>query len=62
MSVASQNSTLPCAIKTLYVCLVITYYLVFNKGKKDQPGTVANPAPRDQVNRENVFSPIPVRA
>ena len=38
------------------VCMVITY----SKGK-DQPGTVANPA-RDQLNRENVFSPVPVCA
>ena len=40
----------------MYVCMVITY----SKGK-DQPGKVANFA-RGQLNRENVFSPIPVRA
>ena len=37
--------------------MVITY----SKGKKDQPGKVANYA-RGQLNRENVFIPVPVRA
>ena len=41
---------------TLYIGMVITY------GKSmDQPGKVANPA-RGQLNRENEYSPIPVRA
>ena len=41
----------------MYVCsMVITY----SKGK-DQPGKVANPA-RGQLNRENDFIPVPVRA
>ena len=40
----------------MYVCMVITY----SKGK-DQPGKVANPA-RGQLNKENYFSPVPVRA
>ena len=35
--------------------MVITY----SKGK-DQPGKVVNPA-RGQLNRENVFFPVPVR-
>ena len=39
-----------------YLCMVITY----SKGK-DQPGKVVNPA-RGQLNRENEFSPVPVRA
>ena len=40
----------------MYVCMVITY----NKGK-DRPGKVANPA-RGQLNRENAYFPVPVRA
>ena len=40
----------------MYVCMAITY----SKGK-DQPGKVANPA-RGQLNRENEYSPVPVRA
>ena len=39
----------------MYVCMVITYIA------KDQPGKVANPA-RGQLNRENGFFPVPVRA
>ena len=39
-----------------YVCMVITC----NKSK-DQPGKVANPA-RGQLNRENKYFPLPVRA
>ena len=38
------------------VCMVIAY----SKGK-DQPGKVANPA-RGQLNRENVFFPVLIRA
>ena len=38
------------------VCMVITY----SKGK-DQPGKVANPA-RGQLNRENQYFRVPVRA
>ena len=37
-------------------CMVITY----SKGK-DQPGKVANPA-RGQLNRENEYFPVPIRA
>ena len=40
----------------MYVCMVIT-----NSKGKDQPGKVANPA-RGQLNRENEFLPVPVRA
>ena len=39
-----------------YIHIVITY----SKGK-DQPGKVANPA-RGQLDRENEFFPVPVRA
>ena len=38
------------------VSMVITY-----SKSKDQPGTVANPV-RGQLNRENEYSPVPVRA
>ena len=37
-------------------CMVITY-----SKSKDQPGKVANPA-RGQLNRENDYFPVPVRA
>ena len=37
-----------------YVCMVTTY-------SKDQPGKFANPA-RGQLNRENEYFPVPVRA
>ena len=40
----------------MYVCIVITY-----SKSMDQPGKVANP-PRGQLNRENEFFPVPVRA
>ena len=51
-------SPLSCMIRGFRnVCMVFTYY---SKGK-DQPGKVANPA-RGQLNRKNVFSPVPVRA
>ena len=40
----------------MYVCMVITY-----SKSMDQPGKVANPA-RGQLNRENEYSPVPVRA
>ena len=40
----------------MYVCMFIAY------GKSmDQPGKVANPA-RGQLNRENEYFPVPVRA
>ena len=37
-------------------CMFITYSKI-----KDQPGKVADPA-RDQLNRENGYLPVPVRA
>ena len=40
----------------IYVCM---YRHTYSKGK-DQPGKVANPA-RGQLNRKNVFFPVPVR-
>ena len=40
----------------MYVRMVITY----SKGK-DQPGKIANPA-RGQLNRENGYFPVRVRA
>ena len=40
----------------MYVCIVITH-----SKAKDQPGKVVNPA-RGQLKRENVFSPVPIRA
>ena len=39
-----------------YVCIVITY-----SKSMDQPGKVANPA-RGQLNREDGYSPVRVRA
>ena len=45
----------------IYVCIVITYYSRRVPGM-DQPGKViANPA-RGQLNRENEYSLVPVRA
>ena len=38
------------------VCMVITH-----SKSKDQPGKVANPA-RGELNRENQYFPVPVRA
>ena len=40
----------------IMVCMVISY-----SQSKDQPGKVANPA-RGQLNRENEYFPVPVRA
>ena len=40
----------------LKVCMVIKY-----SKSMDQPGKLANPA-RGQLNRENEYSPVPVRA
>ena len=37
-------------------CMIITH-----RKSKDQPGKVANPA-RGQLNRENEYFPVPVRA
>ena len=42
------------------------YVRVYSKGKdqpgKDQPGKVANSVARGQLNRENVYFPVRVRA
>ena len=47
-----------CVCVCVYVFLmVITYY----KQIMDQPGKVGNPA-CGQLNRENQYSPVPVRA
>ena len=46
-----------CMYVCMYVCIVITYYSKI----KDQPGKAANPA-RGQLNRENDFFPVPIRA
>ena len=43
-------------IVSMYVCMVITY-----SKSMDQPGKVANPA-RGQMNRENEYFPVRVRA
>ena len=44
-------------IYSLYVCMVITYSRVWI----NRVGKVANPA-RGQLNRENEYIPVPVRA
>ena len=41
-----------------YVCVYMV--IIYSKGK-DQPSKVANPA-RGQLNRENEFFPVPIRA
>ena len=43
----------------MYVCMYVWSSHIAEH--KDQPGKVANPA-RDQLNRENEFFPVPVRA
>ena len=47
----------------LYVCMYELYvYMVITSSKsKEQPGKVANPA-LGQLNRENEYFPVPVRA
>ena len=54
-----NNSRISNRINKQYVCMH-GHHILYSKGK-DQPGRVASPA-RDQLNRENVFSPVPVRA
>ena len=46
----------PMAVDGIYVCMVITYCK-----SKDQPGKVAIPA-RGQLNKENEYFPVSVRA
>ena len=48
---------LPCTYVFMYVCM---YGHTYSKSM-DKPGRVANPA-RGQLNRENEYFPVPVRA
>ena len=45
-------------LSTMYVCMYVWSSHIAEYG---QPGEVANPA-RGQLNRENSYSPVPVRA
>ena len=42
-----------------YLCIMVITYSIAEY-HMDQPGKVANPA-RGQLNRENEYSPVPVR-
>ena len=44
----------------MYVCMYVRMVITYSKSK-GQPGKVANPA-RGQLNRENEYFPVPVRA
>ena len=44
----------------MYVCMYVCMYGHHIQQSMDQMGKVANPA-RGQLNRENEYSPIPVR-
>ena len=44
----------------MYVCMCVCMVITFSRSM-DQQGKVANPA-RGQLNRENEYSPVPVRA
>ena len=44
----------------MYVCMCVCMVIAYSKCK-DQPGKVANPA-RGQLNRENEYFPVRVRA
>ena len=44
----------------MYVCMYVCMVTIYSKSK-DQPSKVINPA-RGQLNRENEFLPVPVRA
>ena len=46
---------------TVYDCMQLKQLAITYSKGKDQPGKVANPA-RGQLNRENDFFPVPVRA
>ena len=51
---------------SMYLCIYVSVYLcMFGhhiiKQSRDQPGMVVNPA-RGWLNRENDYSPVPVRA
>ena len=54
-----NNSRISNRINKQYVCMH-GHHILYSKGK-DQPGKVASPT-RDQLNRENICFPIPVRA
>ena len=54
-----NNSRISNRINKQYVCMH-GHRILYSKGK-DQPGKVASPT-RDQLNRENICFPIPVRA
>ena len=45
---------------TIYVCIRVCMVIKYSKSM-DQPGKVANPA-RGQLNRENGYFPVRVRA
>ena len=45
----------------MHVCMYVCMYGHHIQQEKDQPGKVANPA-RGQLNRENEYFPVPVRA
>ena len=48
----------------MYVCIYVCMYIWSShiaRVSMDQPSKVANPA-RGQLNRENEYSPVPVRA
>ena len=44
----------------MYVCMYVYIFIIYGTSE-GQPGKVANPA-RGQLNRENEYSPVPVRA
>ena len=47
---------------SMYVCMYVCMYVWSHiQQSMDQPGKVANPV-RGQLNRENEYSPVPVRA
>ena len=48
-------------MKYITVCMYVCMYGHHIQQSMDQPGKVANPA-RGQLNRENEYSPVPVRA
>ena len=52
----SDSTTVPGTYICMYVCMVLTC-----SKSTDQPGKVANPA-CGQLNRENEYFPVPVRA
>ena len=55
-TVATVESASSCHTVCMYVCMYVWFQL-----SMDQPGKVANPA-HGQLNRENGFYSVPVRA